>query len=160
MLSVTGKWMLSTACLVVGIAMLVGAVAMCTAGCSQANSPSVDARALARGTVETLETAWLDAANACVATGDPATAKKCEAFLDPARNALVVAADAVNSWTAADQSNFPCLLAQVIRGLSDTSTLLSGLKVLSDQLSNEIQDGLNLASAFLPQCVAADGGNG
>lgn len=150
------------------LAALFGALAIGAAcagvflpGCAQATSPSVDPRALARGAVETLETAWVDVANVCVATGKDTVAVSCEKVLDPVRSSLIAAGDAVNTWTDADQSNLPCMLADIAQGFTDTEAILTGLNVLPANVAQEINDGLDLAKAFLPQCsreASVDGG--
>ena len=128
-------------------------------GCSSAPAtPQLDPRALARGTVETLETVWVDSAKACMAvangTQSQETADSCKQYLQPSREALLAAADAVDSWTAADQKNFPCLIASAVDGINNVKSLV----VLAGPPPQVVADGLQLANMFVPQCKPADGG--
>lgn len=141
---------------------LVALVALCLglAGCSGggATQPTVDPRAVARGTVETLESAWMVTAKSCMAvagaTDNQTTADDCKTYLVPARDAIVAAANAVDAWTAADQGNFPCLIKSAVDGLQNAKAIAT----LAGPLPQLVNDGFALANMYTPQCVAQDAG--
>lgn len=133
-------------------------LAVFTSDCKSASSPSVDPRALARGTVETLETVWNVSANACVdvavAEESKTTLQTCQKVLDPARTAIVAAADMVDTWTDADQKNFPCAIADAMAGLTQIQATIAS----QGPLPQVVADGFSLAKMYTPQCVRPDGG--
>lgn len=137
---------------------LVGALALVLCGCGGANSPGANTRAMARGTVETLKTVWVDMAKACLSTSDQPTIKSCAVVLDPARGALIAAGDAVNTWDAAALSNFPCLLQTVVADVNDVAGILTQARALDSATAQELADAVALADAFLPQCSSDAGG--
>ena len=106
----------------------------------------------------TLESLWVDMAKACMGTGDQPTISACANVLDPARGALIVAGDAVNTWDAAAQASFPCVLQTVVADVNDAASILQKAKVLDTQTAQELADAVSLASAFLPQCTTDAGG--
>lgn len=143
------------------LVLLVG-VAACDA-CTPAASPNqaadTQARALARGTVETLETVWMTAAKMCMAVAESEQSQQiaddCKNYLTPARESIVASADAVDVWDAAAQSNFPCLIAAAIDGVDQ------GLAVATQAgltLPQVVKDGQVLANLYAPKCVK-DGGS-
>lgn len=104
------------------------ALAICACG--------VPAKTVEADTVSSVEAAWLLAATACTAQGDPAVETKCADVLLPARAALIAAASDVDSGG----KNYVCELSQVGQALTavgalvklppavkDAVTLLSGL---------------------------------
>lgn len=126
------------------------------------NTPQLDPRAIARGTVETLEAAWIATAQACIEVSktqqSPSTLQQCEKVLTPARDSLIAAAEAVDAWDARAQGNFPCLIQDAVSGLTSIRNLVADTGV---KLPQVVDDGLALAAMFLPQCQAnseVDGG--
>jgi hypothetical protein len=133
---------------------------LCLMGCSGANSPQIDARALARGSVAALNDAWVAAGDICAAV---ATAEKndalraqCQSILVPVYDSLHLAALAVDGWDATAQKNFPCLIKDIIMGLSQAKVLVEDTGAKLPQL---VDDALALASSFAPQCQMSDGGS-
>ncbi|MDE2107245.1 MAG: hypothetical protein KGL39_59155, partial [Patescibacteria group bacterium] len=117
-----------------GVIALIATTCVGVIGCrGGASSPQIDPRALARATVETAESAWLATAKACVAdavsTDSQATLQKCEAMLDPARETLVAAAYSVDTWTAADQKNFPCMIGSAMKAIQASVMFLQSEQV-------------------------------
>lgn len=147
-----------------GVLAVGAACAGALLGCAQPTSPGVDPHALAYGAVETLSSAWVDSAQAClvVSQAQPAgqehvVAAQCESILDPIRGSLIMAGSAINTWTVADQANFPCLLKQFVTDFEDAEIALQAMQVTLPV--QEINAGLALAETFLPQCtVASDAG--
>lgn len=118
--------------------------------CTPASSP-IDARGLARGAVVTMTDAWNVASTICL---DQEVVGKlpdgtCAKNLLPARDAILAAADAVDTWDAAAQGNFACLIFAAFKDVDATRVLLTDLGVQVPQL---VTDGLALAKAFVPQC--------
>lgn len=138
---------------------LVFGVAVTACGCGPAKSPSVSAKALARGAVETLSAAWIVGADGCrsiaVQKNDPVLAKTCASTFLPARASLLTAAAAVDAWTDADTSNTPCALADVILAFEKADSLLVTLGV---QVPPAVMQGLELAGSLSPACVRPDAG--
>lgn len=136
--------------------LLAGAVAF-DCSCTPAKSPDTQARAIARGTVETLETVWDTAATACMAVAnakeDQAIANSCKEYLAPARTAIVAAADAVDVWDDAAQGNFPCLIASAIDGVNQGLGVAEQVGFKPPQV---VLDGRVLANQYVPLCQ--DGG--
>ena len=100
----------------------------------------------------------MTAAKMCMAVAEAEQsqpiANDCKSYLSPAREAIVAAADAVDTWGAASQANFPCLIAAAIDGINN------GLGVATQAgltLPQVIKDGQVLASLYTPSC-AKDGG--
>lgn len=124
--------------------------------CTPAVSPNP--QALARGTVETLETVWNVSANACVQVAvvnqDENTLKTCQNVLDPARASIIAAAAAVDGWTDADQKNYPCLVADAVAALKAIQPVVAK----NGPTPQVIADGFNLAAPYVAQCVRPDGG--
>lgn len=139
------------------------------AGCGSATPAALtpdQARAQARGAVETEESAWLLAAQACVdaaelqaaALGTPEVElpilTQCRAVLGPAKAQMVAAAQAVDAWQAdAGQTGVAntvaCELQQVSKALAAVSSL--GLA-----LPSTVKDAQTLADSLV--CAGADGG--
>lgn len=139
-------------------------VALSLAACTPAQNPP-DPKLIARGTVETLETAWTATAQACInvstAQQDPTIKAQCAQVLTPARDALIAAGYAVDGWTSSDQQDFPCLIANVLAALQNVGALVTHAGVT---LPPVVNDALAMAGQFAGACVdagpapVADGG--
>ena len=123
----------------------VGSAVICLAilGCAALPpATSAQARATARGAVETAESAWSLAAQACVDSSviDATLPAKCSAVLLPARTALIAAAGAVDAWDSDTGTNL------VACELQKVSTLLSAVGALGVKLPTAVVDAQTLAA--------------
>jgi hypothetical protein len=120
--------------------------------CTPANSPGFDAKAVAGATVETMATVWDVAAQTCVAAAvaakDDSIRSKCAAVLTPVYVTINAAAQAVDTWSAVDQKNFPCMLHSASAGIRGLFTI-PGMPPAPVQVA----EGLALADAMGSQCV-------
>lgn len=137
--------------------VLLGALALGSTGCggAPAASPSVDPRAIANATTSLLEKAWTASGEACLdaanAAHDDTIRQKCEPPLTKTRLALLSAQSAVDTWDAAAQKNFPCLIGAVIEDFT-AYTALGG------PAPQALVDGISLARSYAGQCVVAAAG--
>lgn len=130
-------------------AIVVGALAL--AACTPANTPGFDARAVSTAAVETMATLWEVAAETCVQAAvtakDDSIRAKCAIVLTPVYVTLNSAAQAVDTWSAIDQKNFPCMLHSAAAGIRGLFTI-AGLPPVPAQIA----DGLALADAMGASC--------
>lgn len=143
-------------------ALFVGSALVAGDGCQGASSPTPSARLIARGTVETLESAWLAAAQVCVNVAQSedggavgTTLNDCEQVLTPARDAIILGGQLVDTWSTADQTQFNCLMGQVVQELTEAQALVVSI---AGPLPQPFSDALQLASSFTPLCTADAGG--
>lgn len=143
-----------------GIVALFAALLMACGSATPA--PSVptpaQARAEARGAVETAEAAWLLAANACVdaaaLSGKPQLATDCGTVLLPARDALIAAAGDVDAWEVG--AGLPTPAAAVACELAAVSVALEAVSGLGVKLPSVVTDSQTLAASLV--CPAVDAG--
>lgn len=129
-------------------------LALTSACLSGPKGPDADQlRAEARAAVSLSADAWNLVADACV---DVAVAQKshqtlqaCKDALVPARGAIVVAADAVDAWTAAAQKDFPCAIADILKGLSAGLDIVHSAGGQTPQL---VTDAMKIASIYAATC--------
>ena len=89
------------------------------AGCGAAPAAgpvtvSVTAQAYARGAVQVAEQIWDDAAHGCIDSGNAALKAKCAQVLIPARDSLIVAAEALDAWNDAKIGEVACAAQDVV----------------------------------------------
>lgn len=138
-------------------AALALAIVVALSQCAPAAAPAgPTARAIARSSVLVAEAAWDSTAEVCmtVATDkhDDSVRVACAKVMLPAHEVIVAAAEAVDAWTAADASNFPCLMKDVVASLNSILGAANGLGLT---IPPALQDALSLGEAFVPQCVLA-----
>lgn len=112
--------------------------------------PAIDARALARGAVETSAEAWMVAAQACetdVEEGrnDTALQAKCVGALGPARSALIAAASAID---AAESDGGGAPLTEVACDLQVVSAALDEVTSFGVALPPSVSDAQKLVAAL------------
>lgn len=141
---------------------VIGSTMHCSPASTATNSTD-QARAVARGVVETAESAWLAMANACVdyaenADGGPneATLQTCAQPLTTARDGLILAGSLVDTWGAADQKQFACVIQDVLVDMADAQTTLKDAKVSLPQVVADVFELSSLLNG--PTCVTTDGG--
>lgn len=139
-------------------------------GCGGASVPTAPSKAmsttstqaLARGAVETAMHIWEDAVDACRAYADsqdaveePKVLTTCRNALLPARDSLVLASTALDSWTDASQGDVACAVADVVSGVQQVAKFLKP----SPEEQALITDAAELSKAL--SCPAlSDGGAG
>lgn len=129
----------------------------CGGGPSTPQTPKVDPHALMYSGVETVAALWSAAASACISaaeqSGDDSIRQKCADVLLPAHDTILAAADAVDTWTLADQNNLPCLLKSAAAAVTQAAAL-----PFMPPGTARLRDGLALAGALSATCTATDGG--
>lgn len=138
-------------------ASLAAGMAVVTTECAPSpTTPTIDPRAVARASVLTAEDVWDTVANGCVAVAqakqDDSVRQKCATVMIPVHDTILVAAEAVDSWTAADQGNFACLMRRVVDGLGAINVLVTDMGGTSPVA---LQDAVALANQFAPSCPSS-----
>lgn len=116
-------------------------------------SSSVTAQQDARVTVEGLAVAWVAAEKACVAAATAAKndtiRSQCAAYLTPARDGIIAAAEGVDAWSSANQQMYPCLVAHVAVALVEASNVLLAFNV---QVPSIVMQAIRLATGASILC--------
>ena len=131
----------STATIFLGVAL---------AACAPTNAP-VPPRAEARAAVLVAKDAWVTAATACIDLAketmiDNAT---CAKYLEPAHDAIVVAADAVDAMDPSAKVTPPVVVCSLIRAtqaIAKTPTTLP--KAVADVLAPILDEAAKVASGL------------
>lgn len=142
-------------------ALLVGSVAS-VAACSLfgsgsgANAPGLppdasSAQVSADEVLQGLTAAWNAAVPVCLDAEKAGAFKagSCASILLPTRDGLMAAGAAIDAWTATSSGNFPCAVADVVKGLVNVETLMIDAKVT---VPSEIQSALSIAQGVAAFC--------
>lgn len=117
------------------------------------SSPSATARAQARGLVMTSEAVWVTSADACLsfakAKEDDSIRLKCANVLLPAHDVIASAAEAVDTWTDASASKWPCVAKDILGEVQKIESVLTEVGIT---VPPAVKDAESLASQFVPQC--------